>query len=204
VRRRRSVAIGLAVACPLALSGRVARAEAPARPGVFRSSDAGEVKGRTSLVEFSVGTFQSFDSTKVFRYGDDVELLPTNTAAFMMSYFVTEYWRVALVYDLPLTTEKQVVAGRFAERSIPSILSGGLEWAPFQFALRNDTRLELEGMALGGVEMGGESRFVPGLMGRVSLSAYSADSTGFGVYLGVHYMFVVDRVGPLYGVSYRF
>lgn len=171
---------------------------------MFGTSDEAVVEGRTSLVEFSVGTLQSFDSTKVFRYDDDVELLPTSTAAFMLSYFVTEYWRLALVYDLPLTTEKQVVRGQFSERSIPSILSGGLEWAPFQFALRSNTRLELAGMALGGVEMGGQERFVPGLLGRVHLSAYSSDSTGFGVYLGLHYLFVVNRVGPLYGVGYRF
>ncbi|MEZ4224599.1 MAG: hypothetical protein R3B13_26855 [Polyangiaceae bacterium] len=198
----------LAFACMCSCNGLATRARAQTSdataPTAFHTSDSAQRLERLSLVEFSVGTYQSFDSTKVFRYSDDVELLPTSVAAFMVEYFVTQYWRATFVYDLPLTSEQRVVAGKFEERSLPSVMSGGIEWAPFQFVLRGNTRLELEGMALGGVELGGDARFVPGLMGRVHLSAYAADTTGFGVYLGVHHMFVVNRVGPLYGVGYRF
>lgn len=196
------------VALALALStlglGRPAHAEPGSSPTTFSTVDERHAEAGYSLVEFSVGSFQGFDATKVFRYSDNVELVPTNTAAFMVEYFMTHYLRVALVYHLPLTTEKSFVAGQPVERPVRSLLSGALEWAPFQFPLRNDTRIELQGMALAGIEMGDEKRFVPGLVGRVHLSTYSNASAGIGVYLGLHYMFVLDRVGPLYGIAYRF
>lgn len=192
--------------CALALLvPQVASAQSTDAPTTFSTSDRVEEVQRSSSIEFSVGTFQMFDSTKVFRYNDDVQLIPTSAAKAVLEYFITQYWRAVTMYDLPLSTEKQIVAGEIRERVLPSVWSFGLEWAPFQFAIRNNAQLELEGMALGGFEVSGDQRFVPSLLGRMHLSAYSsADNTGFGVYLGVHYMAVANRIGPLYGVGYRF
>lgn len=195
----------LLVCCLLAIPSRALAQGASDGPTTFSTSDRVEEIQRTSLIEFSVGTFQMFDSTKVFRYDDDTQLIPTSGAKFVLEYFITQYWRGVFMYDLPLSTDKRIVGGEFQERVLASVMSFGMEWAPFQFNVRSNASLEFEGMALGGFEVSGDQRFVPSLVGRMHLSAYSsADNTGFGVYLGVHYMAVVNRIGPLYGVGYRF
>lgn len=194
----------MALAPRLALADDGADAPPPPSSAVFQTVDEARAVQPFTLLEFSVGTYQGFDSSKVFRYGDDVKLIPTTAALFFVEYFLTPYWRGALVYNMPVGTEKREVNGVLMERAVDSTVALGPVWAPFQFPIRDRTRIELQGLALAGLELGSEKRFVPILMGRVHVSAYSSDSAGVGVYLGTQYLFRVGSAGVLYGVAYRF
>ncbi len=171
---------------------------------VFHTVDEARAVEPFTILEFSVGTYQGFDSSKIFRYGDEVKLIPTTSALFFIEYFFTPYWRASLVYNMPVGTEKREINGQIVERAVDSTVALGPVWAPFQFPIRNRTRIELQGLALAGFELGSETRFIPILMGRIHVSAYSDESTGVGVYLGTQYLFRIESAGVLYGVAYRF
>lgn len=125
-------------------------------------------------------------------------------ALFLIEYFFTDAFRAVLLYDLALTPDQRVVGAAFTQDVVDSKVLLGLNWTPFRFDLAGGTRLELQGMALGGLVVTSSPPFIPGLLGRIHVSALQDGASGVGAYLGISYYARINTVGPVYGIGYRF
>ena len=157
-----------------------------------------------SSFEVSLSSAHIFPSTDIFQYNDEVELVPTNAALLLIEYFLTYRWRLRFMYNLRTSTEKRIdrETNEVNEQVAPSTVSAGLSWVPVSVRFRETSRVEFQGSLLLSTVLDDEHLIFPTWTGRVHLMQDA--EAGVGVYLGMFYEFRRNKVGPFYGVGYRF
>lgn len=174
----------------------------PATRAVRRPVEPDVDSLRQGWFEVTVGTAHSFPAQLISNYDDDVTLVPTSTVMFVASYAPLWWLRIVTMYDLIAGTEDRVISGVSVQRTLPSRWAAGVSWAPFYWDFGKGSRVELEGYTLMGLTIESSPSPVPIAMGRVNLMQNRHQ--GVGVYFGVSYYFVIDKISVFYGVGYRF
>lgn len=174
----------------------------PATPSGRRAAEREVDSTRDGWFEVTVGTAHSFPAELIGDYDDDVTLVPTSTVLFVASYAPLWWLRIVTLYDLIAGREERTVSGVSEQRTLPSRWAAGVSWAPFHWDFGKSSRVELEGYTLMGLTIEQSPSPVPIVMGRVNLMQNRYE--GVGVYLGVSYYFVIDKISVFYGVGYRF
>ena len=152
--------------------------------------------------EATVATAQLFATDLIGRYGDDTKLVPTTSVVFIADWIAAWWLRVSLLYDLPTSAETRFVKGTAVQAELPSRLAVGLVWSPLYVDFATRSRVEFQALTYIGLTLEEVPRPVPILGGRVVVLT-NADA-GVGIYVGFLAELVINQIGVVYGVGYRF
>lgn len=109
--------------------------------------------------------------------------------------------RVGLAYELPLQPEHVEVNGEKRESVLSSRIFAGINWVPLYVDFAGHSRVDLQLLTSMGVRIEEAPDPVPPVAGRALLQNAVE---GVDMYFGGYYELVIDKVGFLYGVGYRF
>lgn len=192
----------LAAALCLLCGPSLAAAQGPSGPtqdptGVTATMEPGDF-------EVSLSSGHLLPATKIFRYEDNIDLVPTSAVLLLIEPFLTYRWRLRFMYNLRTSTEQRILrdTGEVLEKVSPSTVGAGLTWVPFTIEFRETSRVEFQGGLMLGAVLDDDWSLFPIATGRVHLMQ-DADA-GVGIYLGVIYELLRHQLGPFYGVGYRF
>ena len=154
------------------------------------------------LFELSFGTTQSF--VRPDRALDEgTVLMPTTSATFLGEVFMWPTFRLAALYNIPLSTDRVYVEDELQESITYPSFGLGVSWSPVLYTFRRRSRIEVQMAAFAGATLNLDNpRVFPLLASRVHLMQNA--STGVGVYVGTAFAFRVETLSLIYGVGYRF
>lgn len=177
------------------------RVEVRERDGVFNLAIKLATKER-SLAEISFGTGLGTPPQYSFGFDDDVKPSMLSSLWITAEFFPLPWLRLGAIYDLPLSFQVLEVRGETREQYVPSRLLLGVTWTPVYVDFGKASRLETQVLTYMGTTLDPEPEPVPMVAGRVAFlqNAYE----GADIYLGAYYMGVINYIGLLYGVGYRF
>jgi len=156
-------------------------------------------------LEISFGSTQLFISQSI--YGNDAQLrqqvVPVTAALFLFEYLFLDRFSAALVFNLPLETQRTLAAdGTVREEYAAPVLMTGVSWAPASFELFKASRLDLQFAAQFGTTLGSElgDRVFPMATSRL----HFVSKQGFALYVGASWAFQKETVALIYGIGHRF
>ncbi|MBT9560422.1 MAG: hypothetical protein IV100_30635 [Myxococcales bacterium] len=152
--------------------------------------------------ELTFGTAHGYPARLIGDYDDDIYLTSTGSVLVMVEYAPLWWVRVVFLYDLITGPEETIRSGVVHNEELPSRIAAGVGLAVYHLDFAKRSRLELEGFFLMGLTVDSDPEPVPILMGRMTLM--QSRDEGVGVYVGVAYYAVIDKLSLLYGVGYRF
>lgn len=132
---------------------------------------------------------------------DIVNVVPTQTAMFMLEYYFHYRWHAALWFNLPTAPSLTFVDGELLQRYVPPALALGLIWIPVTIPFSHKRhRIEIHTGLFAGATLSSSGNFFA--IG--ALRAYVLHESGFGVYVGVAAAPRLDTAALVYGIGYRF
>jgi len=154
------------------------------------------------IIEATIASAHLFPIGLISDYGDDVELVSSNSVILIVEYIATWWLRAGIIYNLPVTPETVFVRGVIQQTELPSRLAIGLTWSPLYIDFAEKSRVEFQALTYMGLTLEETPQPVPVLGGRIVVLT---DATaGVGVYFGFIAELVINQIGPIYGVGYRF
>lgn len=210
---RHALALALMLACLLSTAA-AARAEtAAAGPaeaagcpcaGSCCGPEAKEAEAIERL-EISFGSSQLFIKQSIYGSASRLEqrVVPVTAALFLFEYLFLESFSAALVFNLPLETQRTLEPdGTIREEYAAPVLLTGVTWAPASFEFFKASRLEPQFAAQVGTTLGSELGDT--VFPMVTSRMHFVSKQGFTLYLGASWAFQKETLALIYGLGYRF
>lgn len=158
--------------------------------------------GADANYEFSFGTSQMFidDIERQDLKDEKKVILPTTSALFIGERYWGRHWSSIVSFNLPLVTQKFIVAGELVEEVSASTLSMGQGYRFNPINISNDAFLTLQLGALVSVIKSKTTKVAPSFASRVVVSTHD----GFAMYLGSLFTIGLNGYVLFYGVGHSF